>query len=401
MEGLDIRTLTLTNLLLGLFLGLGSLVFARIHPSFRGFRILGYSYLLFAFGFTLLGLRQYISDFLSIVIANALIFSGFSLLILGILKFLKFDMDVFRKVSLYLLLLMAFSFLYFTYIETNINARIIVISVFIAGLSIFAGYKVLINKDSIILTFTRLLGFAFIYCAFIFSLRIYFTLFEPNLNDFMNAGTIHGFSLIALQLVVITSSFSLTISACQQLANKLATQATIDSLTHVYNRRAFDEFANKSVLRAQREKTPISIIMMDIDLFKQVNDEYGHQIGDRVLKEFSQRLKNSLRQYDVLARYGGEEFTLLLPDTNNATAMLIAEKLRDKIAQPVFFLEDGTELTVTASFGVATNQGDTIDRQQLILFADQALYQAKENGRNCVMCHSAEIYHLSEIELGK
>jgi diguanylate cyclase (GGDEF)-like protein len=401
MEGLDIRTLTLINLLLGLFLGIGSMVFARIHPSFRSFKTLGYSYLLLSFGFTLIGLRQYIFDFLSIVMANFLVSAGFSLLILGIIKFLKFDMNAFKRVSVYLLLLIASSFFYFTYIDANINARIIVISTFIAGLSIFAGYKVLMNKDRIIFTFTRLLGLSFIYCAFIFSLRIYLTLFEPELNDFMNAGTIHALSLIAFQLVVITSSFALTISACQQLANKLATQATIDSLTHVYNRRAFDEFASKSVLRAQREKRPISLIIMVIDLFNQVNDDYGHQIGDRVLKEFSQRLKNSLRQYDILARYGGEEFTLLLPDTNNATAMLIAKKLRDKIAQPVFFLGGEAELNITASFGVATSQGDNIDWQQIISFADQALYQAKENGRNCVMCHSAEIYHLSEIELGK
>ena len=398
MEGLDIRTLALTNLLLGLFLGVGSLVFARIHPSFRGFQSLGFSYLLLSLGFILFGLREYISDFFSIILANALIISAFSLLIMGTLKFLKFERYPFNKISIALICIMIILFIYFTYFEVNVNARVIVISCLIASLSIFAGYKVLTNKDKIILTFTRLLGFAFIYCAIVFSIRIYLTIDEPQLNNFMNAGTIHAFSLIALQLVVIMSSFTLTISASQQLAHKLTIQATVDSLTNVYNRRAFDEFANKSVLRAQREKTPMSVILMDIDLFKKINDRYGHQIGDKVLKEFSLRLKNCLREYDILARYGGEEFSLLLPDTDSTTAMIIAEKLRDTIAQPVFCLENENNLKVTASFGVATFQGENINYQLLLTCADQALYNAKGSGRNCVKLHSAEVHHLANAE---
>jgi len=229
-------------------------------------------------------------------------------------------------------------------------------------------------------------------------LRIYFALVEPKLDNFMNAGTIHALSLIALQLVAIVSCFSLTIGASQQLARELATQATVDSLTNIYNRRAFDEFAAKGVLRAQRDKKPISLIMMDIDLFKQVNDSYGHQVGDKVLQEFSLRLTNSLREYDILARYGGEEFTLLLPDTNTSTAMIIADKLRSTIAKPVFCLKGEADLKVTASFGVATNQGEKIDWQQLISFADQALYHAKKDGRNCVRLHTADVHHLTKAK---
>ena len=138
--------------------------------------------------------------------------------------------------------------------------------------------------------------------------------------------------------------------------------------------------------------------MMDIDLFKQVNDSYGHQVGDKVLQEFSLRLTNSLREYDILARYGGEEFTLLLPDTNTSTAMIIADKLRNTIAQPVFCLKDETDLKVTASFGVATNQGEQIDWQQLISFADQALYHAKKEGRNCVRLHTADVHQLTKTK---
>ncbi len=398
MEGLDVRTLALTNLLLGLFLGISSFVFARMHPSFRGFRSLGYSYFLLSFGFVLLGLRQYIADSLSIIVANFVIVFGFSLLILGILRFLKCDKHVFEKIYPVLLVVMLISFVYFTYVQNNVNARMIIASAILAGLSCYAGYKVITNENRKMFTFTRLLGFSFFCCTFILILRVYFALVGPNVENFMEAGGIHAMSLISLQFVTITSCFALTISASQQLAQKLAVQATIDSLTNIYNRRAFDEFAQKSVMRAQREQSPISIILMDIDLFKQVNDKYGHQVGDKVLQEFSARLKNSLRQYDILARYGGEEFTLLLPDTSTKTAMIIAEKLRDTIAQPVFYLEGEKQLSVTASFGVATNKGESIDWQQLISFADQALYQAKASGRNCVKLHSAEVHVMTNIE---
>ncbi len=397
MEGLDIRTLALMNILLGLFLGIGSLVFARIHPYFSGFKPLGYSYFLFSFGFVLLALHQYISDFLAIIVASVVIIASFSLLILGILKFLKHEKQSFEKLSMALIGLIIVTFVYFTYFQNSVVARIIISTIF-AGLSLFAGFKVLLHKDPVILTFTRFLGFSFLYCAVIFLLCIYFAFNDPNLNDFINTGTIDAFSLIALQFVAISSCFSLTICASQQLANKLAIQATIDSLTNIYNRRAFDEFAQKSVLRSQRDRTPISIIIMDVDLFKLVNDQYGHQVGDKVLQEFSLRLKNSLRQYDIIARYGGEEFALLLPDTSTSTAMVIAEKLRNSIAQPVFCLEGGAELSVTASFGVATNQGKNIDWQHLISLADQALYHAKESGRNCVKLHSADVHVITSLE---
>lgn len=170
------------------------------------------------------------------------------------------------------------------------------------------------------------------------------------------------------------------------MAQKLKIQATIDSLTNLYNRRAFEEFAKKAVNRAEREHSFISVVLMDIDLFKLVNDTHGHQIGDKVLQEFSFRLKESLRQYDILARYGGEEFMLLLPDTNIDTALTIAEKLRKTISQPLFCVEKSLKLEVSASFGVASVSGDKIDWPELVEEADRALYVAKKNGRNQVHC---------------
>ena len=394
MDGFDIRTLALTNILMDVFFGGGALVFARVHASFRGFKFLALSYFLFALGFIFLGLRNHISDFLSVVVANLMIITAFSLLLLGILKFLKYDKVLFEKIAITILLLMFVSFTYYTYVDVSVNARIIIITAIMAGYSIYIGVKILSHNDAVIFSLTRFLGFSFVCAAFIFLFRMILSFQASEIDNFMNAGVIHAFSLIALQFISVSSCFSLVICAHLQLADKLSTQATIDSLTNIFNRRAFDELAIKAVLQAQRELKPISLILIDIDFFKQINDNHGHQVGDKVLQEFSQRLQSCLRQYDILARYGGEEFVLLLPNTNETKALIIAEKLRSRIENPTFFIDHNMQLTITASFGVATKEGEDINWERLIELGDLALYSAKSSGRNCVKVHEANVFQL-------
>ena len=289
MEGFDIRTLAMTNLILGGLLSIGSVVFAKVHSSFRGFYQLGVGYFLFAFGYTLFAARQHINDFLSIVIANILIASAFIIVIIGILNFLNYSKRRFIKVSSFFLVITAILFIYFTYVESNVNARIIIISSFISGQAFFATYKTYFHKNSVIHVFIQLLALSCFFCALAFLFRIVMTLNSAPLANFMEAGYIDAISIIALQIFVVSTCLLLSWSASQQLAQKLKVQATIDSLTNLYNRRAFEEFAEKEVNRAEREHTYISVILMDIDLFKKVNDTHGHQIGDKVLQEFSVR----------------------------------------------------------------------------------------------------------------
>jgi len=384
MEGFDIRTLAMTNLILGVLLSIGSVVFAKVHSSFRGFYQLGIGYFLFAFGYILFAARQHINDFLSIVIANILIAIAFTVVIIGILNFLNYSNRKFIKISSFLLIIITILFIYFTYVESNVNARIIIISSFISGQALFITYKTYYHENPVIRVFIQFLASSCFFCALASLCRIVMTFNSAQLVNFMDAGYIDAVSMIALQIFVVSTCLALSWSASQQLAQKLKVQATIDSLTNLYNRRAFEEFAEKEVNRAEREHTYISVVLMDIDLFKRVNDTHGHQIGDKVLQEFSVRLKESLRQYDILARYGGEEFMLLLPDTNVDTALTIAEKLRVTICQPVFCMENSLQLEVSASFGVASTCGGTIDWKALVAEADSALYQAKDNGRNQV-----------------
>lgn len=159
--------------------------------------------------------------------------------------------------------------------------------------------------------------------------------------------------------------------------------AIIDPLTGCYNRREFENQLEKNMAHAARHKNTLSLFMFDLDYFKEVNDRYGHQAGDLVLKEVASTVKKNIRQGDILARFGGEEFIAILPGTDLQKAKELAERLREKISRLEIKTEDRT-IGVTASFGVAQMQPDsTMDR--LIAKADVMLYKAKKNGRNTVM----------------
>jgi diguanylate cyclase (GGDEF)-like protein len=166
------------------------------------------------------------------------------------------------------------------------------------------------------------------------------------------------------------------------LQDLLRDRAMIDPLTELANRRAFDNRLEQEWARASRYALRLAMIMMDVDHFKNVNDEHGHQVGDEVLRQVARRFHMGFRQSDLLFRYGGDEFTLLLPETTAAYALELAERLRLGLCmEPV--LASGMRLDVTASFGVADNNG--LDKaEQLVAAADESLYQAKAEGRNGV-----------------
>jgi diguanylate cyclase (GGDEF)-like protein len=166
--------------------------------------------------------------------------------------------------------------------------------------------------------------------------------------------------------------------------------ATLDPLTGVANRREFERLARLVLARAQRSGLPTSLIVVDLDHFKAINDAWGHPAGDAVLGQTAAHLLGHLRRTDVLARYGGEEFMLLLPDTNLADALGVAEKLRASL-QDLAIPWDGQTLRLSASFGVTTTGAQAEDLGSLYSRADLALYKAKHGGRNRVEAQLADI----------
>lgn len=168
-----------------------------------------------------------------------------------------------------------------------------------------------------------------------------------------------------------------------QLERELETQAHYDPLTNVPNRRWFLDLARRELSRANRQHTSFCVMMMDIDHFKNVNDAFGHDAGDEVLKGLATRAASILRREDLFARFGGEEFVALLPGSNLEKAVDVAERIREYIAATGIRLNTGKVISVTISIGVAMYRtGDSLD--DLIKRADTALYEAKERGRDLV-----------------
>lgn len=160
--------------------------------------------------------------------------------------------------------------------------------------------------------------------------------------------------------------------------------ATTDPLTQVNNRRHFFDLAPIEMNRARRSGHPVSVVILDADNFKQINDTYGHQAGDQILVGLVQICKANLRNTDVFARYGGEEFVVLMPETGCEAASQIAERLRSAVAEtPVLYQDHSIRLTI--SLGLACWGGEgALEFDALLAHADQALYQSKQNGRNLV-----------------
>ena len=165
--------------------------------------------------------------------------------------------------------------------------------------------------------------------------------------------------------------------------------AVTDPLTGLYNRRYMETHVGTLVDQAAARNKPLSVLVLDIDYFKSINDTYGHDAGDDVLQDFAIRIRKSIRGIDLACRYGGEEFVVVMPETDMAVATMVAERLRRRIASEPFPIQKGTRtLDVTISIGIAALAPDD-DAAAVIKRADQALYRAKRDGRNRVVPYAA------------
>ncbi len=184
-----------------------------------------------------------------------------------------------------------------------------------------------------------------------------------------------------------------------KLLQEAQTKAITDGLTGLYNHAYFKEFMGKSVLKSERYGQPLSLIMVDLDHFKQINDTHGHPAGDEVLRRVADTVRRMVRDCDVLARYGGEELAILLPQTDLPGGSVLAERVRAAIANLAMTTTDGTPLSITASLGVATHRPG-VSATQLLDHADKALYLAKHGGRNRV-CTQDQVADLAHVQQGR
>lgn len=218
---------------------------------------------------------------------------------------------------------------------------------------------------------------------------------QTELNCFVAGGVDYVTKPFSVPVLMARVSTHVTI---KKQADVLRHLAQTDELTGIYNRRYLFEMISRERSRAARSRKPVSIAVFDIDYFKKVNDTYGHDAGDEVLREFTYRIKSSLREHDVLGRVGGEEFIVLLPETDCDQASIVLEKLLSVVKSLPFKLPKGGTLSLTSSAGMATSADGMFEVAAIVKAADENLYEAKESGRDRFV--ASVIEHLVSVAEG-
>ncbi len=216
-------------------------------------------------------------------------------------------------------------------------------------------------------------------------------------SNISNIGGIEWCVALALftGVLVFTSSagtlfYILYKRSIQSLAD-LKEQSSMDKLTELYNRSYLEPFLESEIDAAKKENQQISVIMVDMDHFKEINDTYGHIVGDHVLTIFAQVVLKCIRKTDIIARYGGDEFIVVLPNTDTETARSIAERIREDVSMTYIPPIDGVVISsIHCSVGISTYPVLCDSKTSLIRTSDLALYMAKRSGRNCTKVYTSE-----------
>ena len=341
-------------------------------------------YILLSVGAGLLARRGVISDFLSIAVANALILLAAGLNWAGARSFEGRGTPVWWYAPPALAWVVACQFAFFA---GNINLRAAVVSVVIGAFLFVTGYELWRGRAEklfarwaavvVLLAYgTVMLGRGAL--SFSEPLPDSRALFESKLFATVALGTLLFMNALAFALLALAKERS-------ELQHKRASH--IDPLTDLLNRRAFYASSEACFVHQERRKRPLAVLAFDLDRFKQVNDRFGHAVGDSVLEKFSAAVRRELRATDIVGRLGGEEFAALLPDCDEAQAREAAERVRR-----AFAAEAGHAMTAdlvpTVSIGIAIHR-DAETLAALLARADKAVYRAKDQGRDCICIASA------------
>lgn len=393
---LDLVTIGVVLLIVTFVLSLVMIFIWRTNKTYVGFKHWTFANIMLSAGFLFLSLRGVVPDFYSVLLGNLLCLGSVLLSFEGSRKFLGLDER--RRFSLTILILQTLSLVYFIYVNDSLNGRIVTSSAFLAMVSGYAAVSFLRNNSQI----TSVHKFAAVVNA-LFSLivvtRLSYTYFFAHIEQFYTPDWAQSLFHLAFLVFAIVWTFVYMILNNERLRDDLQTAqrelekiAATDFLTGINNNRHFYEIGENEIQRAKRFLYPVSVIMFDLDLFKQVNDTYGHATGDIVLVKVIETCRKKLRAIDVFGRLGGEEFAILLPHTDLEGGKTAAEHLRAAIEQTEIEIAPQKTVKITASFGITQLKTSDMKIQIVLNRADTALYEAKRAGRNrSVTDHSINI----------
>ncbi|MGC2161916.1 MAG: GGDEF domain-containing protein [Silvibacterium sp.] len=335
-------------------------------------------------GLLLFAGQSYLPDFFTVVLANEAILIAFVLLHQAVAAILESPR---RYIELSALLISAqfVAFLYYTYSVPDMRARILVRTAAIAMQAAATAFVLFRHRCPALLHAMRVAGWTLIAFVLLQVSRLIATSVWAPLPDRFHLDPVQAFYTFFDFILALGSCFAVVWLALCAKRNDLHILATTDGLSGLMNRRTFDEVLERELRHSERRHQPVAVLLIDLDRFKEINDEYGHQMGDEVIRRVSQLLCINTRAMDAVARYGGEEFAMILRGMQLHQAESIAERLRTQIEAMAGLPEP---IRVTASIGIAVKgAGDTVT--SLIQRSDKALYMSKRSGRNRVCAQYA------------
>ncbi len=336
-----------------------------------------------AAGLLLLGLSQTANDFLARIGGNTLLVLTTALYYLAIQRLLGDRPNTRLAWSMVVAAGVIFALLWSVAAPYSLAVGALSIALIIlTGLSAARLLLPLANEKPVSHRFTGLL---FLIGCTLMALRFGYILFTDNPPTHLFASSFwQGLILGGAHIITMLMSLGFALMIVDQLASELNRLATLDALTGIGNRRVFYARAEAELARCRRKNIPLSVLMIDLDRFKSINDALGHAAGDDTLRRFTALVGPHLREYDFFARLGGEEFAVLLPDATEEVALAIAERLRE-LTEAERLPAPGFAMPTTASIGAAQLLGSEPSIDPLMQRADQALYAAKRGGRNRVV----------------
>lgn len=376
--GFDPRSFIIISAALG---ALCAFIFFVLHRSFpkeiRGLGQWGMACLIMSVTALLFSLRGSIPLALSSYLANILLVYGIMQMYCSLQEFSGRQRS--NRNLMVLLALLATTLAWPTFIEDDYRMRVVLVGTVNAG--IFGACGVVIHRlqqKSFAEWFTEVV---FLFTAAICFVRSLASVFRLDAADpLLDVSPLQHIYLATFSFSIVALSVGFMLMVNRRLQRQLEYAAAYDDMTGACRRGTFFDALDRELLKSRRDGRPISVLMIDVDNFKGINDQLGHLVGDQVLADYVQKAQYVLRKYDLLGRYGGEEFIVLLPNTSQEEAHGIAERLRAIAEQGI----SGDSLIYTVSIGVATCEGGHTSAATLIAAADKALYVAKHAGKNRV-----------------
>lgn len=382
---LDVRTLIIAGMIIVFYMFIILLIYGFSQKTYPGYRYWLASQLIYIFVYGFFGLRGVLPDFFSIMLANTLVALAGVLRLEGIKRFV--GQEKFWLPNLAIPISVFVVFLYFSGENDSALARNTFISLLGVLLSLRVAWVLWRYRMPNSTILSGFLAGTLTFYALVLTTRAIFWIVFPEQRDIL-ANNLPNTIYTTLSLVFELSWPTLFVLINGQrmneenksLTRQLEQLAAMDVLTDIYNRRKFIELSQQELARARRYGRNLSLVMFDLDRFKDINDTFGHAAGDDVLKRVACACKQNLRETDILGRFGGDEFVILLPESDEQTAMQTAMRLEEKVLEIGFPWKH--QVRVGLSYGIATLQPEDEYIDALMARADAMLYQMKARRHN-------------------